>query len=109
MWNVYVGQTGRSFATQYAKHVHNIRHNKDKSKYAKRILYYQHEYGTKYETTEILKVINEGNLMDKYKKYYIHKYSKMEVSLNEHVISPNVQPTNQKANSPVQAQDIFPC
>jgi hypothetical protein len=37
--------------------------------------------------------MNKGNLMDKYKKYYIHKYSKMEVSLNEHVISPNIQPT----------------
>jgi hypothetical protein len=41
-------------------------------------------------TMDILKMMNEGYLMDSYEKYYIHEYSKMGVSLNEqHVFLPS--------------------
>jgi hypothetical protein len=43
---IYVGQTGRSFKTRYEEHIGDIRHNKDKSKYALHMLQYKHEYGT---------------------------------------------------------------
>jgi hypothetical protein len=69
---VYVGQTGHNFNTRFLEHIHNIRCNKGKSKYAKHILDHQYEYGKKEETMEILKVINKGNIMDSYERYYIY-------------------------------------
>jgi hypothetical protein len=34
---VYVGLTGRNFNSRFLEHIHDIRYNKDKSKYAKHI------------------------------------------------------------------------
>jgi hypothetical protein len=36
--HIYVGQTGRSFKTRYEEHISDIRHNKEKSKYALHML-----------------------------------------------------------------------
>jgi hypothetical protein len=55
-----------------------IRYNKDGSKYTKNILNHQHEYDTKCKTMALLKIMNEGSLMDTYEKniHCIHKYRK---------------------------------
>jgi hypothetical protein len=40
---------------------------------------------------EILKVINKGNFMNSYEQYYLQKYSKQGICLNEqHVNNSNV-------------------
>jgi hypothetical protein len=42
----YIGQTGRSFTKCYTKHIHDIKYNKDNSKYVKHTLNHQHTYLT---------------------------------------------------------------
>jgi hypothetical protein len=40
---------------------------------------------------EILKVINKGNLMDNYERYYIHKYLKKGTcSIEQHANNSNI-------------------
>jgi hypothetical protein len=53
---VYISEMGRSFMAHYAEHISDIKHKRDKSKYAKHILDHLHEYGTKEETMDIIKV-----------------------------------------------------
>jgi hypothetical protein len=91
----YIGHTGRSFSTRFLEHISDIRFDRDKSKYAKHILdHHQHEYGKKEETMEILKVINKGNLMYSYERYYIQKYSTEGICLNEQHRPTNNSPTS---------------
>jgi hypothetical protein len=80
---VYTGQMGRSFTTHYAEHISDIKHNRDISKYAKHILDHLHEYGTKEETMDIIKVIDKGNHMDAHEKFHIYKYNRLRECLNE--------------------------
>jgi hypothetical protein len=56
---VCVGQTGRNFNTRFLEHIHDIRNNKDNSKYAQHILDHQCEYGKKEKNMEIVKIINK--------------------------------------------------
>jgi hypothetical protein len=43
-------QTGRSFKTKYKGHIHDIKHNKEMSKYARHILHMQHAHKRKKES-----------------------------------------------------------
>jgi hypothetical protein len=56
---IYVGQTGRSFKTRYEEHISDIRHNKEKSKYALHMLQFSHEYGTIENTLDVLKIVKK--------------------------------------------------
>jgi hypothetical protein len=52
---LYTGKTGRNFKTTFEEHLHNIKYNKQNSRYAKNILDTEHMYGT-LEVTEVLKI-----------------------------------------------------
>jgi hypothetical protein len=68
---VYIGQTGRSFKAPYTEHISAIKYNRDKSKYAKHILDHLHEYDTKEETMDTIKVMDKGSHMDAEEKFHI--------------------------------------
>jgi hypothetical protein len=88
---IYVGQTGRSFKIRYKEHISDIRHNKDKSKYALHMLQFSHEYGTIENTLEILKVVNKGKLLDVLERFYIYKANRKKQIMNEqYVVDHNV-------------------
>jgi hypothetical protein len=74
---------GRSFTTHYAEHISDIKHNRDISKYTKHILDHVHEYGTKEETMDIIKVTDKGSHMDAHEKFHIYKYNRLWECLNE--------------------------
>jgi hypothetical protein len=82
---------GRSFTAPYAEHISDIKHNRDKSKYAKHILDHLHEYGKKEEIMDIIKVIDKDGHMDAHKKFHIYKYNRLGECLNEqHTNSSNI-------------------
>jgi hypothetical protein len=83
---IYVGQTGRSFKTRYEEHIGDIRHNKDKSKYALHMLQYKHEYSTT-EKTDVLKVVQKGKQLDVLERFYIYKASREKHIVNEQYIT----------------------
>jgi hypothetical protein len=67
-----VGQTGKSFKTRYDEHISDIRHNKDKSKYALHMLQYKHEYSTIEKTLDVLKVVQKGKQLDVLERSHIY-------------------------------------
>jgi hypothetical protein len=71
---IYIDQTGRNLKTRYEEHISDIRHNKEKSKYALHMLQFSHEYGTIENTLEVLKVVQKGKLLDVIERLYIYLY-----------------------------------
>jgi hypothetical protein len=52
----YIGQTGRSFKTQFNEHIRAVKYNKDTSTYAQHILNTGHAYGNIQDTIEIIQI-----------------------------------------------------
>jgi len=71
---VYIGQTGRTTDTRYKEHVRYIRSNNPQSAYALHILNNRHEYGTKEQIMELIKVCSKGKLMKCWESMYIQEY-----------------------------------
>jgi hypothetical protein len=82
----YIGQSGRSFKIRYDEHIRDIRFNKDKSKYASKMLQFSHEYGTIDNTLEISKIVNKGNLLDVIERFHIYKTNKVKQIVNEQYV-----------------------
>jgi hypothetical protein len=70
---VYVGKTGSHFRTRYKEDIHDIKYNKDNSKYAAHILGMQHEYGKTEDPMGVLKIMSNGKDMDAWKQLHIHR------------------------------------
>jgi hypothetical protein len=81
----------RSFTARYAEHISDIKHNRDKSKYAKHILDHLHEYGTKEERMYIIKMMDKGSHMDAHEQFHTYKYNRLGECLNEqHTTGTNI-------------------
>jgi hypothetical protein len=76
---VYIGQTGRDFKTRFKEHVHDIRYNLTKSKYAEHIL----EHSPIDDIMNILRVAPKGKMLDILEKFHIYKSSKRKAIINE--------------------------
>jgi predicted GIY-YIG superfamily endonuclease len=80
---VYIGQTGRDFKTRFKEHVHEIRFNLTKSKYAQHILEHGHEYGPIDDIMDILRIAPKGKMPDILEKIHIYKSSIHKAIVNE--------------------------
>jgi hypothetical protein len=69
---IYIGQTGRQYLNNGLHNIHNIH----KSKYANRSLHNGHECDNIDDVIYVLKITQEGPIMDVYGKFYAHKYEK---------------------------------
>ena len=67
----YVGQSGRSTEIRHHEYVRYIKTNNPISAYALHILNNRHEYGNPEHTMQLLKICNNGKVMNCWELFYM--------------------------------------
>jgi hypothetical protein len=87
-----MGQTRWKFKVRYSEHIHDIKQNSNKSKYAKCVLDHRHEKQNTSYNNKILKVAQKGVITDIYNKVlHTHTYGKYkQIIKNNNTMGHNV-------------------
>jgi hypothetical protein len=79
----YTRHTGRTFHTQYKKHIQASRNNTSNSGYSSHILNTGHTYGTVTDTVDIIRIREKGKHLNTLGKCHIYKISKNNLHIND--------------------------
>jgi hypothetical protein len=87
---VYVGQSGRSFTTQFKEHKNAFRSASHSSNFAKHLIEHTHSFGPIHSTMQILQLQNKAAHLNTIECFYIYaEYTNNNHLNDDSTISPN--------------------